>query len=342
MFANSGGGVLLIGVTEKRDAQGQPTGFPDPDAPLGIEVPNPEQVLQALDARVVACIEDRLPLESTPIPVAGGLCILAIRVLNSLTKPHRVDYQGRTYFPSRRERQRYEMDVREIKELVMRTASRLEEAEGKLKDSFRKAFRKDDLPYLLIGIMPVFGRDFIVDLRQRNVINAIGRFDLWEDGNFINPTYHFHGLARSIGGFGDSSLELRRNGMMLLNYVLPTKSERNGQLLLFVSAIDRILRQFVIRAAAVYDSAGLAGPYLVATMLRTTEGLIPGFPIGIPGGYRAGMPIKQDDYLFPTMQADGLADVDKIIRPLCDQAHQTFAAASSPCFDGQGVWIEPR
>jgi predicted HTH transcriptional regulator len=37
MFANAEGGILLIGVDEKRDAQGQPTGTPDPAIPLGVD-----------------------------------------------------------------------------------------------------------------------------------------------------------------------------------------------------------------------------------------------------------------------------------------------------------------
>src|ERR1039458_3125473 len=133
MFANAGGGILLIGINEQRDADGQPTGMPDPNAELGVELPNPEKLLQAYDARVVANIEERLPLELYPIPVANNRHVIAIRVPNSMSKPHRVHYQGHAYFPSRRERQRYEMDVREIKEMVMRTASRLEEARDKLR-----------------------------------------------------------------------------------------------------------------------------------------------------------------------------------------------------------------
>src|SRR5438046_3183890 len=46
MFANAQGGVILIGVQEKRDSEtGQPTGAPDPSAPLGIEITNPESLL---------------------------------------------------------------------------------------------------------------------------------------------------------------------------------------------------------------------------------------------------------------------------------------------------------
>ena len=61
MFANASGGVLLIGIPELRDAQGQPTGAPDPNAPLGLELANPEALLNAYDARAMEAIEERLP-----------------------------------------------------------------------------------------------------------------------------------------------------------------------------------------------------------------------------------------------------------------------------------------
>jgi predicted HTH transcriptional regulator len=107
MFANSGGGILLIGISEQRGGNGQPTGLPDPATQLGIEIPNPEMVLQSYDARVVASIEECLPLESYAIPVANNRHVIAIRVPNSISKPHRVHYKGRTYFPYPSERNRY-------------------------------------------------------------------------------------------------------------------------------------------------------------------------------------------------------------------------------------------
>ena len=50
MFANSQGGGLPLGIMDTRDERGQATGIPDPDARLGLEVANPELVLQSYDA----------------------------------------------------------------------------------------------------------------------------------------------------------------------------------------------------------------------------------------------------------------------------------------------------
>ena len=178
MFANSEGGVLLIGVPERRDGQGQPTGAPDPTGTLGLDIPNPELILNALDARVVAAVEERLPLESAAIQIGNGLKVLALRIGNSSNKPHCVRYQGHVYFPSRREHHRYEMDVREIKELVMRTASRFEQAEQMLRSAFLGVPRMVIFLILMVGVIPVFWRDFMVDLRNEDVCRALRLFDL--------------------------------------------------------------------------------------------------------------------------------------------------------------------
>jgi hypothetical protein len=68
MFANAGGGILLIGISEQREANGQPTGIPDPNADLGIDllrrwraVRHLSQLDLSLDAEIstrhLSCVE---------------------------------------------------------------------------------------------------------------------------------------------------------------------------------------------------------------------------------------------------------------------------------------------
>jgi predicted HTH transcriptional regulator len=131
-FANAAGGILLIGIQELREG-GKPTGVPDREAELGIELVNREAELLKLDAWVTTGIEETLHIESNPIDMGNNRWVLAIRVPNSTRKPHSVYFEkGRIYFPYRRERSRDYLDVRDIKEMVMRTASRVEQAEKKL------------------------------------------------------------------------------------------------------------------------------------------------------------------------------------------------------------------
>jgi len=341
MFANAGGGILLLGVPERRDAQGQPTGAPDPDAPLGINIPNPEMALQSYDSRVLANIDDRLPLESAAISVANGLHVLALRIPNSTAKPHRVRYQGHVYFPSRRERQRYEMDIREIKEIVMRTASRLEEAERKLWDGFLKMPRQDDSPHLVIGCIPVFWRDFLVDLRDPRVTGSLTNFVLpGGQQNLRQPTYTFTGLERVVHN-DISTVQVHRDGLVILNRRIQLVTIDATQRFI-PTIVDRLLRPFLLRTADVYRAAGLSGPYLVGLMLRARNSLRGAYPGTIPGSTEDAGPVQAGDYSFPVVQADDLLELDRIMRPLCDQAHQMFGRHSSPHFDHEGVWIEPK
>jgi len=342
MFANAGGGILLIGITEQRDANGQPTGSPDPNAQIGINIPNTELTLQSYDARAVAAIEDRLPLESFAIPIANDRHVLAIRVPNSMATPHCVRNQGRLYFPSRRERQRYEMDIREIKEMVMRTASRLEQAEQKLTTAFQSFQRQNDLPYLLVGCVPIFGQDFLLDVRNQEVIQAVSRFDLGR-GNVAQPTYTFNGLERSVAQGEDSTVQVRRSGMIILNKRLHATRNAGGGQDFRPSEIDLTLRRFVEQGSAVYAAAAINGPFLLSMILRTVNNTQSLYPSAIPpGAEENGGVVAAGDYRFPVMQADDLLDIDRITRPLCDQAHQMFGREASPFFDDNGVWARNR
>jgi hypothetical protein len=336
MFANASGGILLIGVPERRDEQGQPTGAPDPAGALGLEVPNPEAVLNAYDARVMEAIEERLSLEAASIDVGQGRRLLAIRVPNSASKPHSVRHQGHIYFPSRRERQRYHLTVREIKELVMRTTSRLQQAEEMLESSYLGVARAGDPPYLIIGMIPVFFEDFLVDVRADNVRLAVGNFSRTGGPEYRNPIYTFDGIERREDRF-EYAVRFRRNGLLNVSLQLPL-IPRQGEHQVGPTAVDILLRQFVSRAGAVYEAAATGAPYVLGMMLRIVRPLT-GVYAAVGGGEEHTAPVPPRDYRFPYMQVDDLSSTDTVIRPFCDQAHQMFGREGSPSFDPDGVWI---
>ena len=341
MFANAAGGIILIGIPERRDGEGQPTGVPDPEGVLGLDVPNPGAVLSAYDARVMEAIEERLPLESASIDVGEGRRILAIRVPNSPRKPHSVRHQGHTYFPSRRERQRYHLGVREIKELVMRTASRLEQAEQALDGCFMKVQRTGNAPYLIIGMIPIFFDDFLVDLKDLNLCDVISSFSRTATRNYNQASYTFDGLQRRDDQF-EYTVRFGNNGLLRSSFQLPLIPPRQGeenQDVFGLTAVDLLLRNFVIRATAVYEAAGVSGPYLLGMMLRTQQPLRGAYndPTGFGAVYTA--PIAPGDYRFPYVQLDNLSEIDRAIRPLCDQSHQMFGQEGSPSFNAEGAWI---
>jgi hypothetical protein len=255
-----------------------------------------------------------------------------------MSKPHRVFYQGRAYFPSRRERQRYEMDVREIKEMVMRTASRLEEAEDKLSSSLAAAVPQvGQSCSLIVGSIPVFWQNFMIDVRSARVIETVSRFRVGSR-NFMEATYNFNGLQRRIVPDDDSVVQVRRDGMIVLHRRLPLVQD-GGRVGLRPTGIDINVRAFVQRSSDVYTAAAISGPFLLSMLLQTvsnTTGLYP--MLGAPGAEEPGGAIPPGSYSFPVVQADNFLDVDKVMRPLCDQVHQMFGRDSSPFFSDEGVW----
>jgi hypothetical protein len=341
MFANAAGAIILIGVPERRDGQGQPTGVPDSEGVLGLEVPNPASVLTAYDARVMEAIEERLPLESASIDVGEGRRVLAIRIPNSPRKPHSVWHQGHIYFPSRRERQRFHLTVREIKEIVMRTASRLEQAEHRLQNFFVAVRRSTNVPYLMIGIIPIFSEDFLVDLRAENVRRALTSFSRTASNEYSQPVYTFDGLERREARF-EYTVRFGHSGLLTSSFQLPLFPQRPGeanQHVFGLTAVDSLLRNFAIRATTVYEAAGIGGPYVLGMMLRTQDPLVGAYNDPSGFGVVHTAPVPAGDYRFPFTQVDDLSETDRVIRPLCDQSHQMFGDEGSPSFNAEGAWI---
>jgi len=337
MFANTEGGLLVIGVSELRDGQGQPTGVPDPQAPLGVELANPEAALLALDARVTSCIDERLPLEMAAVPVRNGTAhVLLIRVPNSTSKPHCVRHQGHIYFPARRERHRYDMDVRELKELVMRTASRLEQSESFLADRLKEVHGVDPLPYLFVAIVPVFTNEFLIDIKKARVQQALGLFQVGPaNPQYRETQYSFWGLERRTNG--DRIAQLARNGLIRFRMPIPLiRNAGNKADRFFVHGIDFLLRSFMLRARTVYEDAEIAGPFLLNLKIDTHRNLV-GVSV-VAGAEEDSAPLQAGDYLFPPLLVDNLANLESAIRPLCDHVHQTFGGRSSPMYDRDGNW----
>jgi len=342
MFANAAGGVLLIGVTESRGDDGQPSGAPDPDAALGVASPNPDAVLLACDAQIVACIEDRLAVEAYPIPVGEGRFVLAFRVPSSVRKPHCVRLQHRKYFPARRERNRYEMDLREIKEQTLRAASQLERAQHLIQRELDD-LELIQLPHLFVTQVPVFSRDFSVDITQENIVQRIQQFDVrTREARHYRPDYTFVGLQRHDPE-GNTDVLLRRNGMLTLKAQLPGREVPGANQWRFALAgLDILLHEYAVRAQEFYRTAELDSPAILSVAILTRMELR-GLWNRDHGEGRVPV-IQGGRFVFPFMEVGDPVgdDVDRIIRPICDQIHQMFGRERSEWFDVHGHWRDPR
>jgi hypothetical protein len=49
--------------------------------------------------------------------------------------------------------------------------------------------------------------------------------------------------------------------------------------------------------------------------------------------------VPPGDFRFPFMQIDELVNINRILKPFCDQVHQMFGKEASPSFNANGDWI---
>jgi hypothetical protein len=338
MFANAQGGTLLVGIPEERGLDGQPSGLPETAAELGIESMNPEADLQGYDARIVAGIEDRLPIESHPIPLESGRFIFAFRVPNSLRKPHCVRYQGHVYFPSRRQRHRYYMSIREIMDQMMRTASQLERAEQRLEGELRRQEATMASATLFVATIPMYYEDFLVDITREETLQAVANFDVRNPDRpqYQQPEYTFEGLQRTAGG---DRVLLCRNGMISLRAAIPGSAEA-GAWRFHLAALDIFLHDFTLRAQALCRTIGVSGPALLQAEILTRVNLM---AVWNYDREHAIVAVRNEGFVFPPVQiGDWGRKIEEFIRPVCDHVHQMFGLARSRWFDGDGNWRDPR
>lgn len=101
-FANAGGGAIVYGVREQRDANGQPTGVPE--ATVGLRNLNVDVTIRQLRAMLDASIDPRIPaVEFHAVEGFQDGPVLIVRIERSWRGPHRV-VMGDRSFPIRRER----------------------------------------------------------------------------------------------------------------------------------------------------------------------------------------------------------------------------------------------
>jgi hypothetical protein len=302
-----------------------------------MELANPQAVLGAYDARVTAVVEERLPLEMVAISI-GERHVLAIRVPDSVRKPHAINYQGHIYFPGRRERQRYALSVREIKELTMRTASHLDQSKETLRCALAEANITGAQPYIVVGILPVFFEDFLVDLRDNSLQQAVRNFGRTGWGELGNISFSFDGIERRGDRFAHV-VQFRRNGLLRVSQQIPLIPGDAVQQIQ-PTAIDLLLRQVLTQAARVYAAAEIGAPYLLSVTLRIPQPLTGVYDaMDGPWGEHT-QPVEAGEYRFPFLQIDDLVQIDRILRPFCDQVHQMFGREESPKFSADGAWIE--
>jgi hypothetical protein len=218
-MANARGGYILLGIDEKDNVAVNLVGVEQGDI-----------VARAVQQTCATGIDERIPgLNVFAVPLASGRSVVVIRIPASHRAPHAVTISTGKPFWKRRGESKGEMNMAEVREVVMRLetmeakferflASRQESITGTLGEP--PIPRK---PQLQVMVTPMSLRTGFIDTADPELRKTVsggtktGAFDVSASGPRPRPTYHGIGWQSAYGG----RVELYRNGHYEL--VLPLK-----------------------------------------------------------------------------------------------------------------------
>lgn len=171
-LANTAGGDLLLGVTEK---DGLIVDI------LGIEIPSPDKTILDLEQRIRDGIEPRLrpnPQFHT-FEIAAGKRVLVIRVGQSWNSPHRVTFKGHGHFYGRGSAGSYAMNVQQLRDAFTASATMIEKIRAFRNQRVDAVLRQFQLPVplqdegrpvLILHLVPLaaFASRFAIDIAAQS------------------------------------------------------------------------------------------------------------------------------------------------------------------------------
>jgi hypothetical protein len=201
--------------------------------------------------------------------------------------------------------------------------------------SLREVLVQSDAPVLAFGSVPVFWKDFLMELRDKNILGAMRAFNFYE--SYGECDFNFKGLERRGRKF-ESVAQLRRSGLIRYSQQIPY-NKVDGVLGFFPVATDDLLRWFIRKTDDLYKVATVSGPFLLGLTISTNSEVTGFYPdSAYPGATVFRGKIDPGRHEFPIMPTYDFRDVDSIMRPLCDQVHQGFGEEGSPRFGSDGNW----
>lgn len=151
-FANAGGGFIVYGIEEKRDANNKPTGIPQTAPGLGGAANLDAEILR-LENILRTGIDPRIPVvqfkEINGFPSGS---VLVLRVGESWSAPHMVTFKGTSRFYSRNSAGKYQLDVREIRAAFLLSES-VPERIRRFRDERLAKIVADETPVALTRIV---------------------------------------------------------------------------------------------------------------------------------------------------------------------------------------------
>lgn len=341
-FANGGGGDIVMGVEEGRDADNKPNGIAV--GIPGVEVENADalerrwtQILEAgLDPRLIPKVRTQV------IGLASGRSVIVLRVPRSMASPHMLKEHG--WFYARRGPQNLPLSTSELR-AAMEVSEQRADRVRRFRDERLAKILADETPTMLsiserviIHLVPLAS----AAERQTVDIAQFRRLEPLEAASSWGGRYNADGVAVIADegqGRSHSYTQFFRDGAL---EVVTFAALGEPPQRFFPSRFEKLILDAVRSYVPALERAGVIGPLVLLVSIAGLKGIPPADPdrFAPRDGRR---PADRDLYTLPDLLIeDGAVPADAHFRTLFDTIWQCFGFERSPNFDAEGRWIERR
>lgn len=337
-FANAGGGAIVFGIAEEKDAAGKNTGIPD--AIIGL-ADNIDLETLRLEQWLQSGVEPRLPAHHFHrIQTAPGVEVLVLVVTQSWFGPHMVATANSRFY-ARNSAGKYPLDVAEIRSAFLQTEA--------LPDRFRR-FRDERVGLIASSETPVKLRDGGKVVLHVVPLALVGRAALvdmqaWAKqpprsldgsswGSHFNADGHLGFVGDDERGYG-GYLQLLRTGAVEAAIVYDQKIERLS--VMNIWHVEMQVAAGLKEYLPALERIGVEAPVSVALSLVNVRGFgLVKSPLRGKGGHPV---VTRDVVTLPDVLVERFdADPVAFMRPVFDALWQTFGLPRSYCYDDEGNW----
>ncbi|MDR8391908.1 ATP-binding protein [Aliifodinibius sp. S!AR15-10] len=244
-FANSDGGILLVGIGETEDKPHRPEGI--------YPIEEVAELAERIRRSMHNTIEPRIPnLKVVGIPTDGKSGVLIAKVEKSYQAPHRADYNKECYI--RRNADSTSMTMREIKDLTLRSVDTYENLQKRLKKrskKFKDDFEARNIPFkynldedrrigMRISLLPIVDQVLFPNIyKKANRKDSVTRLRLLlgEDNKTIDTPFDVNNdrpILRGVIFYGDYlNIRIMENGLLEYTLITSDKFYRDDSSLAF-------------------------------------------------------------------------------------------------------------
>ncbi len=337
-FANSGGGVIVFGVAEEKDAAGKNTGVPEEIVGLGGANLDAEQL--RLEQWLRTGVEPRLPAHRFHVSeIEPGKQVLVLVIKQSWMGPHMVATADSRFY-ARTSAGKYPLDVAEIRSAFLE-GEELPARIRRFRDQRLAAIASGETPVelgpgsrIVLHMIPLvaMGRGHLADLQAWAKLAPPALGGALRGGQF-NADGHVgvDGGQKGTTGY----VQFLRSGSV--EAVAANNHEVDGLPVMNVWAWEVEIVDTFQRYTKAFQEIGLEGPVAVLLSLVGVRGhgLCPS-----PLRGRGGRPVVTRDVvtLPDIVVEDPSVEPSTTLRPIFDALWQTFGLPRSLAYGDDGTW----